>query len=135
MGAATEHSRNGTAVGCHTHVRQATCQPKSSRFLTSRYGVGAGDSPGEGEGASTEPRVLDGFLLAELELFFFDGVGDAAVVAGAVVVVPCCCVQESINATPVKEVIKTKTYFFIGNLRFAPHRTFGCQLDSDNRLF
>jgi hypothetical protein len=44
-------------------------------------------------------------------------------------------VQESINATPVKAVIKTKTYFFIGNLRFAPHRTFGCQLDSDNRLF
>jgi hypothetical protein len=50
--------------------------------------------------------------------FFFagdgDGDGDALVVA-AVVEVPVvpCCVQETINAMPVRAVIKDKTIFFI----------------------
>ncbi len=77
------------------------------------YGVGAGgvDSEGDGDGASVEPRVFGGFLL--IELFFFDGVGDAMVVAGAVVAVSCFCVQEAINAMPIRTVINDKIYFFI----------------------
>lgn len=75
---------------------------------------------------------MDGFLFAAL--FFFDGVGDAAVVAGAVVVVPCCCVHEATSAAPVKAAIKNKRYFFIDNLSFAPHRRFGCLSDSRNKL-
>ena len=45
-----------------------------------------------------------------------DGDGDALVVAAVaeVAVVPCCCVQETINAMPIKAVIKDKTDFFIG---------------------
>jgi len=80
------------------------------------YGVGAGgvDSEGDGDGASVEPRVFGGFLL--IELFFFDGVGDAMVVAGAVVAVSCFCVQEAINAMPIRTVISDKIYFFIYSL-------------------
>lgn len=55
-----------------------------------RYGVGAGavDSPGDGEGASTEPSVFGGFLFAPAALCRVrdGGVGDALVTAGAVVV-------------------------------------------------
>ncbi len=80
------------------------------------YGVGAGDSAGDGEGASTEPRVLDGFLFADLAVP--DGVGDALVVAAAVVpVVPCCCVHEAINAAPIKVATNENTYFFISSVR------------------
>ena len=77
------------------------------------YGVGAGgvDSEGDGDGASAEPRVFGGFLL--IEVFFFDGVGDAIVVAGVVVAVSCFCVQEAINAMPIRTVINDKIYFFI----------------------
>jgi hypothetical protein len=76
------------------------------------YGVGAGDSAGDGEGASVAPRVLDGFLFADL--FVPDGVGDALVVAGAVAaVVPCCWVQETTNAVPIKAVINENIYLFI----------------------
>ena len=72
------------------------------------YGVGAGDSAGDGEGASVAPRVLGGFLFADL--FVADGVGDALVVAAVVVaVVPCCCVQETTNAVPTKAVINKNT--------------------------
>ena len=65
--------------------------------------------------------VVDGDASALGAFFFavcFLGVGDgeAFVVAGAVevAVVPCCCVQETINAMPIKAVIKDKTDFFIG---------------------
>jgi hypothetical protein len=76
------------------------------------YGVGAGDSAGDGEGASVAPRVLGGFLFADL--FVPDGVGDALVVAGAAAaVVPYCCVQEATNAVPIKAVINENTYLFI----------------------
>jgi hypothetical protein len=62
------------------------------------------------------PRVLGGFLFADL--FVPDGVGDALVVAAAVVaVVPCCCVQETTNAVPTKAVISKNTYFFISSVR------------------
>jgi hypothetical protein len=80
------------------------------------YGVGAGDSAGDGEGASVAPRVLGGFLFADL--FVADGVGDALVVAAVVVaVVPCCCVHETINATPIKAAINENIYFFISSDR------------------
>jgi hypothetical protein len=48
--------------------------------------------------------------------FFFvgDGDGEAAVAAVAeVALVPCCCVQETINAMPIKAMISDKTDFFI----------------------
>jgi hypothetical protein len=79
------------------------------------YGVGAGDSAGDGEGASTEPSVFGGFRFAAL-CRFGDGVGDALVTAGAVVVavVPCCCVQEATNAILITALIKHNTYLFIG---------------------
>ena len=35
------------------------------------------------------------------------------VVAGAVVAVSCFCVQEAINAMPIRTVINDKIYFFI----------------------
>jgi len=92
------------------------------------YGVGAGDSPGEGEGASTEPSVFGGFLLAAL-CRVRDGVGDGLVTAGAVevAVVPCCWVQEATNAIPITALIKHNRYFFIGSeFQFESRRTFGC---------
>ena len=78
------------------------------------YGVGAGDSAGDGEGISTEPSVFGGFLFAAL-CRFGDGVGVALAAAGAVVVavVPCCW-QEAINAMPIMALIKHNRYFFIG---------------------
>jgi hypothetical protein len=75
------------------------------------YGVGAGDSPGEGEGASTEPSVFGGFRLAAL-CRVREGVGDGLLTAGAVVfaVVPCCCVQEATNVIPIRAPIKGDRY-------------------------
>ena len=77
------------------------------------YGVGAGDSAGDGE-ASVDPSVFGGVFFAAL--CFRGGVGVGLAAAGAVVVavVPCCCVQEATNATPIKALIKHNTYFFIG---------------------
>ena len=80
-----------------------------SRFS---YGVGAGDSAaGDSEG---DPSVFGGVFFAAL--CFRGGVGVGLAAAGAVVVavVPCCCVQEATNATPIKALIKTTMYFFIG---------------------
>jgi hypothetical protein len=79
------------------------------------YGVGAGDSAGEGEGASTEPSVFGGFRLAALRRVP-EGVGDGLVTAGAVVVavVPCCWVQEATNVIPIRAPIKGNRYLFIG---------------------
>jgi hypothetical protein len=89
------------------------------------YGVGAGDSPGDGEGASTDPSVFGGFRFAAL--CFCDGVGVGLAAAGAVAVVPCCCVQETTNATPIKALIKNTIYFFIGcKFQFAYRGMFGC---------
>jgi hypothetical protein len=78
------------------------------------YGVGAGDSAGDGEGDSVAPSVFGGVFFAAL--CFRGGVGVGLAAAGAVVVavVPCCCVQEATNATPIKALIKTTMYFFIG---------------------
>jgi hypothetical protein len=49
--------------------------------------------------------------------FFFAGDGDGEALAVAAVVdvavVPCCCVQETINARPIRTVINDKTDFFI----------------------
>ena len=80
------------------------------RFL---YGVGAGDSAGDGEGASVDPSVFGGVFFAAL--CFRGGVGVGWAAAGAVVVavVPCCW-QEAINAMPMMALIKHNTYFFIG---------------------
>jgi hypothetical protein len=49
--------------------------------------------------------------------FFFVGDGDGEAAVAAVVdvpVVPCCCVQETINAMPIRTAINDKTDFFIG---------------------
>ena len=91
-------------------------QPDTS---PSFYGVGAGDSAGDGEGASlAEPSVFGGFLFAAPALLWRArgvGLGDAAVTAGFVVaVVPCCWQEETINAMPIRAVIKHNTYLFIG---------------------
>jgi hypothetical protein len=78
------------------------------------YGVGAGDSAGDGEGASVAPSVFGGVFFAAL-CRFGDGVGVALAAAGAVVVavVPCCW-HEAINAMPIMALIKHNRYFFIG---------------------
>jgi hypothetical protein len=95
------------------------------------YGVGAGDSPGEGEGASTEPSVFGGFRLAAL-CRAGDGVGDGLVTAGAVVVavVPCCWVQEATNVIPITAAIKHNSHLFI-TFQFESRRTFGCLKGSE----
>ena len=67
-------------------------------------------------------------------LFFFagDGDGDALAVAALVVevaVVPCC-VQETINAAPIRTVMNVKTDFFIVRVRFERSRMFGRLLNS-----
>jgi hypothetical protein len=68
-------------------------------------------------------------------LFFFlagDGDGDALVVAAPVVevaVVPCC-VQETINAAPIRTVINVKTDLFIVTGMFERRRMFGRPLNS-----
>lgn len=86
---------------------------RSNSRLSVLYGVGAGDSAGEGD--SVAPSVLGGVFFAALWRFG-DGVGVALVAAGAAVVavVPCFCVQEATNATPTKALIKHNTYLFIG---------------------
>jgi hypothetical protein len=78
------------------------------------YGVGAGDSAGDGEDASVAPSVFGGVFFAAL-CRFGDGVGVALAAAGAVVVavVPWCW-QEAINAMPMMALIKHNRYFFIG---------------------
>jgi hypothetical protein len=65
--------------------------------------------------------------------FFFagDGDGDALAAAAPVVevaVVPCC-VQETINAAPIRTVINVKTDPFIFRVRFERGRMFGRQLN------
>ncbi len=76
------------------------------------YGVGAGDSAGEGD--SVAPSVFGGVFFVDLWRFG-GGVGVALAAAGAVVVavVPGCW-QEAINAMPIMALIKHNRYFFIG---------------------
>jgi hypothetical protein len=61
-----------------------------------------------------------------------DGVGETLAVAAApvveVAVVPCC-VQETINAAPIRTVINVKTDFFIVRVRFERSRMVGRQLN------
>jgi hypothetical protein len=80
------------------------------------YGVGAGDSPGDGEGASVDPSVFGGFLFAPAALCRVRvGVGDGLLTAAVdvVAVVPCCCVQEATNATPMIAAIKRNMCLFM----------------------
>ena len=76
------------------------------------YGVGAGDSAGDG--ASVAPSVFGGVFFVALWCFG-DGVGVALAAAGAVVVavVPCCW-QEEMSIMPSMAAIKHKVYLFIG---------------------
>ena len=46
-----------------------------------------------------------------------------------VAVVPCC-VQETINAAPIRTVMKVKTDFFIVIVKFESRRMFGRPLNS-----
>jgi hypothetical protein len=71
-------------------------------------------------------------------VFFFagdrvgDGVGVTLAVAAALVevaVVPCC-VQETINAAPIRTVMNVKTDLFIVTVRFECSRMFGRPLNS-----
>jgi hypothetical protein len=97
----------------------------------SLYGVGAGDSAGDGEGASAAPSVFGGAFFAALWRFG-DGVGVALAAAGVVAVVPCCCVQEATNAMPITALIKHNRYLFIGcQFQFESRRMFGCLKSSD----
>jgi hypothetical protein len=61
-----------------------------------------------------------------------DGDGETLAVAAPVVevaVVPCC-VQETINAAPIRTVMNVKTDFFIVSVRFENRRMFGRLLNS-----
>src|SRR5438093_10364690 len=75
------------------------------------YGVGAGDSAGDG--ASVAPSVFGGVFFLAL-WGFGDGVGVALAAAGAVVVavVPCCW-QETMSIMPSMAAIKHNVYLFI----------------------
>ena len=87
-------------------------RPQWPLSLSICYGVGAGDSAGDGD--SVAPSVFGGVFFAAL-CRFGDGVGVALAAAGAVVVavVPCCW-HEAINAMPTMALIKHNRYFFIG---------------------
>ena len=90
------------------------------------YGVGAGEDPSEGEGDSSAPAAFFFFAV----VFFLcvgDGVGDILAVAAPVVEVPVvpCCVQETINAAPIRTVMNIKTDFFIVTVKFEGRRMVG----------
>jgi hypothetical protein len=93
--------------------------------LTPLYGVGAGEADSEDAG---DASVSAAFFLAVVFFFFAgDGVGDALAVAAPLVevaVVPCC-VQETINAAPIRTVMNIKTDFFIVTVKFEARRMFG----------
>ena len=93
-------------------ARRKLCPTLTLSHAVVAYGVGAGDSAGEGD--SVAPSVFGGVFFAAL-CRFGDGVGVALAAAGAVVVavVPCCW-QEAINAMPIMALIKHNRYFFIG---------------------
>jgi hypothetical protein len=84
------------------------------QLAVSVYGVGSGavDPAGIGEGASVEPCVFGGFLVADL---FEAGVGDGLLIAAVVVVVPVVpdCSQDARNAMPIRTAISENTCFFI----------------------
>ena len=91
------------------------------------YGVGAGEDPSEGEGDSSAPAAF--FFFAAVFFFFFagDGVGETLAVAAPVdeVAVVPCCVQEIINAAPIKTGMNVKTDCFIITVRLEGRRMFG----------
>jgi len=102
------------------------------RFL---YGVGAGEDPSEGEGDSSAPAAFF-FLAVAFFLCAGDGVGETLAVAAPVVevaVVPCC-VQEIINAAPIKTGMNVKTDCFIITVRLEGRRMFGRPLKSRNNI-
>jgi hypothetical protein len=101
----------------HFTSRVASCSrtlptPVGLSHAVAAYGVGAGDSAGDG--ASVAPSVFGGVFFVAL-WGFGDGVGVAFAAAGAVVVavVPCCW-QETINAMPIMALVKHNSFFFIG---------------------
>lgn len=100
------------------------------RALKVAYGVGAGEDPSEGEGDSSASGAFFFFAV----VFFLcagDGVGETLAVAAPLVevaVVPCC-VQETINAAPIRMVMTVKTDFFIVRVRFESRRMFGRPLN------
>ena len=101
-----------------------------SELSTCLYGVGAGEADSEGDG---DASVSAAFFLAVVFFFFAgDGVGETLAVAAPVVevaVVPCC-VQETINAAPIRTVINVKRDFFIVTGKFERRRMFGRPLNS-----
>jgi hypothetical protein len=88
------------------------------------YGVGAGDSAGDGD--SVAPSVFGGVFFAALCFRGGVGVGLAAAAGAVVVAVVPCCWQETTNATLIKALIKHSMYLFIGcQLQFDYRRKFG----------
>ena len=88
----------------------------SRLFAVAIYGVGPGavDPAGIGEGASTEPCVFGGFLLADL---LDAGVGDGLLIAAVVVevLVPLVpdCSHDVRNVMPIRRAIRENRCFFI----------------------
>src|SRR5439155_703784 len=108
---------------CYVHpaIVEAYLSGRQVRGLTEAIGtpVNVNLRAVDGEGASdAEPSVFGGFLFAAPVLLWRArgvGVGDAAVTAGFVVaVVPCCWQEETIDAMPIRAVIKHSVYLFIG---------------------
>ena len=104
------------------------------RALKILYGVGAGEDPSEGEGDSSASGAF--FFFAAV-LFFVagDGVGETLAVAAPAVevaVVPCC-VQETINAAPIRTLMNVKTDFFIGTIKLKSCRMFGRPLNGKDK--
>ena len=95
--------------------KRAPKSTASTLFAVAIYGVGPGavDPAGIGEGASTEPCVFGGFLLADL---LDAGVGDGLLIAAVVeVLVPLVpdCSHDVTNVMPIKRAIRENTCFFI----------------------
>ena len=95
--------------------KRASNNKALSLFALAIYGVGPGavDPAGIGEGASTEPCVFGGFLLADL---LDAGVGDGLLIAAVVdVLVPLVpdCSHDVRNVMPVRRAIRENTCFFI----------------------
>jgi hypothetical protein len=117
-----------TFVRLDARARRGRLTTKGAQLAVAVYGVGAGavDPAGTGEGASVEPCVFGGFLLADL---FEAGVGDGLLIAAVVVVlVPLVpdCSQDARNAMPIRTAIRENICFCIGYIYFAPRRVLGC---------
>ena len=95
------------------------------RSHSGRNGVSKDAPAGTGDGASVEPCVFGGFLVADL---FEAGVGDGLLIAAVVVVVPVVpdCSQDVRNAMPIRTAIREIRCFFIEYIYYAPCRVSGC---------